>query len=73
MAEVRARVKELIPTAKFANVELDFEIVGEHTEVVELIESGQIGEALERCYDEADKMLQKKREPIIEELDGANT
>ena len=72
MAEVRARVKELIPTAKFANVEIDLELEAEATELCDGSPEG-IEEALEKAYDICDKVLQKKREPIIEELDGANT
>ena len=72
MAEVHVKLKELIPTAKFANVEIDLEIQGEASEIVELSKNGELVEALNKAYDDADEVLQAKRTPIIEELEKGN-
>lgn len=68
MATVRARVKELIPTAKFANVEIGLEIEAEHTEYDE--DDPEV--ALEKAYDMADRVLQKKRDEVIADLEDGN-
>lgn len=65
---VKARVKELIPTAKYANVEIDLEIQGEKEFIVKNAEG--LKSLLSEAYDIADSVLQEKREPIIEELEA---
>jgi hypothetical protein len=74
MPKVKARVQELIPTAKFANVEIDLELHGEHTDFIEPSDDPEkdYADALEKAYDIADAILQKKRDPIIEELEKGN-
>ncbi len=69
LSVVKARVKELIPTAKFANVEIDLEI---QSVVTKDVTDGDIKAALAEAYDQADEVLQAKRDPIIEELEGGN-
>ena len=66
---ITARVQELIPTAKFANVELDLTLTGFDSSFAD---DGDIEGALEAAYDKADSVLQKKRDPILEELDEGN-
>lgn len=65
---VRARVKEIIPTAKYANVEIDLEIEGEKEFIVSNEED--LKGLLSTAYDIADAVLQDKRTPILEELEG---
>jgi hypothetical protein len=69
MAKVRARVKELIPTAKYANIELDLEIEAE-AEKIDV--SGDIESALGEAYDMCERTLERKREVIIEQLEEGN-
>jgi hypothetical protein len=68
---VRAKVKELIPTAKYANVEIELEIEAEAEKIVP--GEGNIETALNDVYEICDKVLQDKRDPIIEELEGGNS
>jgi hypothetical protein len=68
MSEVRvkARVKELIPTAKFANIEIDLEIEGQ-SEMFS--ETGDADQALSKAYDIADSVLDEKRKKVIRQLE----
>lgn len=67
---VRARVKELIPTAKFANVDIDLELIGYAEDLLDVKVLKAAGKALNDAYDTADNVLNEKRIPIIEELEG---
>lgn len=66
---VTARVQEKIPTAKYANVELDLMLTGYECS---FSDASDIEEALESAYDKADSVLQKKRDLILEELEQGN-
>lgn len=68
--KVRARVQELIPTAKYANVEIDLEIFAESSVYVDDETPKGIEQALSLAYDSADRVLQSKRDPIMDELEG---
>lgn len=75
MPRARALVREVIPTAKFANVQIELEIEGEHTEFIEPSDNPDedYAAALDKAYDIADGVLQKKRDPIIEELERGSS
>jgi len=60
---VHVQIKELIPTAKYANIEL----LGSVTRV-----TGNVEEELKSIADEIEKGLEPKRDEILEELDGGN-
>lgn len=57
---ITARIKDLIPTAKYANVELEGEVIRfvPDTESLE--------DALKESYDEIENVMKEKRDEILE-------
>ena len=64
-ALITSTVRELIPTAKFANVEIS-------NTVTKFVPDENLSDHLSDAYDEADKALQVKRDLILEDLDSGN-
>ncbi len=66
MATISARVKETIPTAKYANVELDFTITKE-------VDDKNAADLTGKLYDELDEVFQIKRDEIISSVEKGNS
>lgn len=61
LALVSSTIKETIPTAQYANVQLN-------NTVTRFVEDDKVKEGLDITYDEADAVLQQKRDEILKEL-----
>ena len=65
MVLIKARVQEHIQTAKFCHLEIEYDIQGFSDS---FCESGDVEEALANAYDIADRVLDEKRTPILEDI-----
>lgn len=65
-ALITTTVRELIPTAKFANVEIS-------NTVTRFVDDTQVEEGLSESYSEADKVLQVERDKILDDIESGNS